>query len=356
MNEHRVRRAVVAIGDLPSTGHVPAQPAERLTVPSALTGTADAYERVAAHLADFAEILVVYPEWDAAPARRLLPVVRGLLDTDRVAELGLRLPPLAFSLVADLLAHSARYMPLGLLARVSERLEREVAAGARMGSVTRLANVPAGLRQHVRSYVPGSGFVAWAAPVPRVDAVNRRTGTLDPPEPVPDGQVHLLVARRDGEFPGLRDRLVEAFRPDKVLDVAPQPLGARYWGTRRHAEFVAFSTAPSAFRALVQGERFWHCPWCRRPTASEICPSCRMFQTDPPHQNQSWPPAPPDPAPGREAAPAARDGAAVPLGDSATPILTSAVRTTVRTPIALPPAGTAAAHSSGAPDDPARSA
>lgn len=355
MNEQRARRAVVAIGDLPSTGHVPAEPAERLTVPSALAGTADAYERVTARLAEFTEILVVYPEWDAAPARRLLPVIRGLLETDRVAELGLRLPPLAFSLVADLLAHSARYMPLGLLARVSERLEREVAAGARMGSVTRLANVPTGLRQHLRSYVPRSGFVAWAAPAPRVDAVNRRTGAVDPPEPVPNGQVHLLVARRDGEFPGIRDRLVEAFRPDKVLDVAPQPLGARYWGTPRHAEFVAFSTAPSAFRGLVEGERFWHCPWCRRPTASEICPSCRMFQADPPHQNQSWPPAP-RPGPARKAPAAARDGAAVPHGDSPTPILTSAARTPVRTPIALPPAGTAAARSSGAPDDPPRSA
>ncbi|HEY0540219.1 MAG TPA: hypothetical protein VGD53_17755 [Actinoallomurus sp.] len=289
-------RTVIVLGDVPSTGHLNGAAAQRIADPP--PASAAAYLDLVGRLGEYAEVLIVYPKWHADPARRLLSTVRGVLDTDRVASLGLGLPPLALSVVADVLAHAAPHLEMGVLTGLGERLAREVIAGARLASVAGLAQIKTGLLDHAASYVPRTGFVAWATQSARVEW--QRRWTAPPPEQRPPDPVHLLVARQGAEGEDFRERLVSELTPHTVVDVAPQPLGRTYWGTRRRIEFVAFSVHPQVLPALTRSNRYWTCLWCGQLTSLETCAVCGMSQADLPGANDRWSfgdtPAPPDTA------------------------------------------------------------
>jgi hypothetical protein len=277
-------RTVIVLGDVPSTGHLDGVAAQRIAEPP--PASAAAYLELLERLGEYAEVLIVYPKWHADPARRLLSTVRGVLDTDRVASLGLGLPPLALSVVADVLARAAPHLEMGVLTGLGERLAREVVAGARLASVTGLAEIKTGLLDHAASYLPWGGFVAWAAPQARVDRLGRGVTPLQerrPPDPL-----HLLVARQGSEQEKFRERLVSALAPEAVVDVAPQPMGRAYWGTRKYVEFMAFSVHSKVLHALTLSNRFWTCQWCGQLTSLGTCAVCGMSQADLPEANDRW--------------------------------------------------------------------
>jgi hypothetical protein len=273
-------RAIVVLGDIPATGHfanVEALRGPDLTSPS--DSALALLDLIAQRLPDASEgILVVYPEWQREPAKRLIRLVRGLLDTDQVASIGLALPPLACSLVADLLSHAAPHLQIGYLAGLGRRLQQEVLSGARVATVAKLEHMDIKLTHHMASYSPGSGFLAWAAPKARVERLTRKrqigTADLQPDDPI------LLVAPQGPDFAGFEQDLTSALHPQVVKTVPAQPLGATFWGTRKHVEFVAFSGHPQALSNVVRSIRYWTCPWCRQPCALEVCAICGMFQVE----------------------------------------------------------------------------
>jgi hypothetical protein len=274
-------RVIVVLGDIPATGHFATS--EALRGP-ALTSPDDAapvfLDLVARSLPLTSEgILVVYPEWQADAAKRVIRLTRRMLDTDQVASIGLRLPPLACSVVADLLSLAAPHLQIGYLAGLARRLQEETLSGARLATVAKLEHVDTKLTQHMASYSPGSGFLAWAAPEGRIDRISRRK-KLDPPEFRPAAPVHLLVAPYGTDFPEFEKELSASLKPESVHKVAAQPLGATFWGTRKHVEFVAFSGHSKALADIARATRYWMCRWCRQPTSLEICAICAMYQED----------------------------------------------------------------------------
>lgn len=272
-------RSVVTLGDIPATGHFPDAPALRgpaLSSPDEVGP--DFLDLVARNLPAGADgILVVYPTWQADPAKRLIRLTRGILDTDQVASVGLELPPLACSVVADLLSLAAPHLSIGHLAGLAVKLRDMVLSGARVATVARLEHIDTKLTQHMASYSPGSGFLAWATPQGRIDRVSRRR-PITPPDFRPAGPLHLLIASNGADYSEFEKELSASLRPDSVKKVAAQPLGATFWGTRKHAEFVAFSAHPQALSDIVRSCRYWMCRWCRQPTALGVCAICGMFQ------------------------------------------------------------------------------
>lgn len=277
----RTARVIVVLGDIPATGHFADTEALRgpdLTSPD--EAAPDFLELVTRSLDTVSEgVLVLYPEWQAEPAKRLIRLTRGMLDTDRVASVGLELPPLACSLVADLLAREAPDLQIGYLAGLARRLQHEILSGARLGTVAKLEHIDIKLTDHVASYSPGSGFLAWAAPRGGINRLSRRR-PLAPGDFRPADPVHLLVAPQGSDFADFEKELTASLRPQVVKIVAAQPLGATFWGTRKHVEFVAFSGEPQAISHVFQSTRYWLCRWCRQPTSLEVCAICGMFQED----------------------------------------------------------------------------
>ena len=272
-------RAVVVLGDIPATGHIPDAQALRGPALASPDEVAPEFlDLVVRNLPASSErMLVVYPRWQAEPAKRLIRLTRGMLDTDQVASVGLDLPPLACSVVADLLSLAAPHLDVGRLAGLAARMRDVVLSGARVATVARLEHIDTKLTQHMASYSPGSGFLAWATPQGRIDRISRRR-PLTPTGFRPAGPVRLLVAAYGTDFPEFEKELGASLRPDSVEKVPAQPLGATFWGTRKHVEFVAFCAHPQALYDIVRSTRYWTCRWCRQSTSLDICAVCGMFQ------------------------------------------------------------------------------
>jgi hypothetical protein len=295
-------KIVIVLGDIPATGHLANMAAVRGPGLASPEDAAPIFlDLITRSLSVVREgILVVYPRWQAGAARRLLRLTRGVLDTDQVASIGLDLPPLALSLVADLLSCSTPYLRLGHLAGLGRRLENEILSGARLASVARLEHIETSLVDHVASYSPGSGFLAWAAPRVGVERISSRE-SLSAVDFRPAEPVHLLIAPQGSDFPNFGDELMSTLRPQVVKTVPAQPLGTAFWGTRKHVEFVAFSGHPQALPHFVRSTRYWVCRWCREPTSLDVCAVCGMSQGDlpappsagaPPKGRPPGPPAP----------------------------------------------------------------
>ncbi|MBW8484948.1 hypothetical protein [Actinomadura parmotrematis] len=276
--------AVLLLGDFPSTGVLGAAPAQRVTLPAEARGAPTFLDLVAAELDTRAAVLVLYPSWRPAEAGRLVALARAARLTDRVAALPLALPPLALSLVADQLAFAAPYVQAGVLASLAVRLVGSVYAGAWVNSVTHLEHVPTGLGAHVSSFLPRSGFSVCAAPeggVHRItDARPVQAIAARPPAPV-----RLIVAPSGGDVEWVRRELFPAVGASSAVEVPAQPLGTEFWGTKRYAEFVAFSAHAQALHSTLRAMAYRRCTWCGEAADLPACPFCAM----------PLPPAPPSP-------------------------------------------------------------
>jgi hypothetical protein len=286
--------AVLVMGDVPSTGTLANVSAVRIGSGSDLPGNEralfieDVYRRLQAHGA----VLVVYPEWQSGQTARLIQIARGVLATDRVAGIPLRLPPLALSLVADTLAFLAPYLSPGMLAGMAHRLPIEIISGAWVRSVSSLEHIDVPLKTHLASYLPG-GFMVTAAPQPAVYRISGQQQVMNldirPAEPI-----LLLVSNEGGDMNWLQRHLVAALRPSSVKFAPRQPLAPAFWGTQRYVEFVAFSGHPETLTHSLRSLVAQPCPWCGEPSPIQTCPFCGMSKPAMPQpQQQTSSPTPP---------------------------------------------------------------
>lgn len=285
--------AVVLVGDFPDTGIIRATPAQRVP----LSGVSDFpafLDLVAYGLRERQAIVVLCPSWRSAETVRAVRLARSVLYTDRIACLPLNLPPLAVSLIADQLAFTAAYVRPGALAGLAHRLAAEIHAGAWVNSVARLERVATGFGQHLSSYLPGSGFMVAAAPR---QLVHRITSARPIPEigARPADPVLMMLAHEGGDLGWVERELRPALGAVSVTKVPVQPLSHEYWGTKKYAEFVAFSGHPLALEALIRATPFHQCSWCGEPSHVPVCVFCAM--THDPAQHAGPGTAPPQPAP-----------------------------------------------------------
>ncbi|MCP9966974.1 hypothetical protein LUX57_19135 [Actinomadura madurae] len=223
-------------------------------------------------------VLVLYPAWKKTGAQRLVRLARSAMLTDRIAGLALDVPPLALSLIADQLAFASSYARPGVLASLAQRLCENVQAGAWVNSVARMEHIKTGLGAHVSSYLPGAGFAVSTTPHAAVHRISSAKPVVEqmfrPADPV-----LMLYGDVNGDLDWLQNRLRPTLGAASVTAVAPQPLSAEYWGTKKYTEFVAFSGHPQALQSLLAGSLYAPCGWCGEPTALPECPFCFMVQT-----------------------------------------------------------------------------
>lgn len=277
--------AVVSLlADIPSVSGLRESQAGRLVPDQRLDSenTLLIVDRLAHDLREHEAVVVVYPAWQAEAAERIVKLVRGAGDTDRLAGLPLNLPPLAFSLVTDQMAAMAPFMEPGRLVSVGHRLAGGVVAGAWVNSVARMQHVKTGLGEHLSSLVPKSGFMVSAG---AGQSVHRITGAhpVSPFVRPLEGSVMVLAAHQGmGDTGWLERSFGPAIGAMSLTYVGDQPLSPRFWGTRKYVEFVAFNNHPHALWHTVQTTLCRSCPWCGEPTALERCSLCGMIQPWPP--------------------------------------------------------------------------
>ncbi|MFF5260661.1 hypothetical protein ACFY4C_17100 [Actinomadura viridis] len=337
--------AVVLVGELPSTGIIPEPVAWRVADSAAPEAALAFVDQMAHALRRYGAALVVYPAWRSESAVRLVRMARALLDTDRIAARPLDLPPLALSLVADQLAFMAPHIRPGVLAGIVQVLADRIYTGAWVNSVAKLEHVRTGLGQHMASLMPGSGFMVAAGTRPAVQRVTSAKPVLDVAHR-PLDPVLMLASHEHGDVDWLQKKLKPELRVVSLTFVASQPLSAQYWGTKKYAEFVAFSGHPQDLHAALEAVRHAPCPWCGEPAAMAVCPFCHRAQpgAQAPAGAAVQPgpgPQPPGPGPGpqppgpQSPGPGPQPGPGVPAQPPAAP--QAPVSRTPAAPSAVPP-------------------
>ncbi|TXL61994.1 hypothetical protein [Aeromicrobium terrae] len=137
-------------------------------------------------------------------------------------------------------------------------------------SVTGLSTPTPSLFQHVRSWLPGSGFLAVAAPEPRV--LPARSAPVSGVEARPDSAlIHSPLTRPTWVV----DAVAKAVQPQSVsaVETVREPIDV--YGTEAAVELVAvpvsFASASRPDSAAVVA-----CPACGVRHARPTCPVCKM--------------------------------------------------------------------------------
>jgi hypothetical protein len=240
-------------------------------------------------------IIALFPSWQEEKASALLRMAGPLLGGARIARIGLNLPPLALSLVADQLAALSEELAPGTLAGLAPKLAGSVVAGAWVGSVAKFEHVATGRGATVRSFLPGAGFLVTLEPVVGV----HRITAAEPVVPWPSrplDPVWLVSAQQNGDNGWLDQHLIPSLAAQPAGLLPPQPMSTGFWGTDRYTEFVAWSGHPEAIQILADALTCRTCDWCGELAALPVCSFCEMAQ--PPMPKEPARPEPPQaPAP-----------------------------------------------------------
>lgn len=289
---------VALLADVPSTGQLGEAQAQRFPLEGEDLATQSEHflDFARYHLDGGRKVVALYPNWHSERAIRAIRFARGALQSDNIAAVGLDISPLAMSLAADQLAYLAPYLPSGMVAALPAVLPEQMLAGGWLKSVTNLATIPISVKQHLGSYSPGSTFLAFSAPAKRVGRVKKGSAAANiatlPVEPI-----QMLIARpEDQDIDAFNNQFTPAVRPVSISALPEQPLGAKYWGSKKYIEFVAFSAHPQALTHTVRAIRPTACIWCREPVAELHCPFCRAANHPPvgrpPTRGEDVPPPP----------------------------------------------------------------
>ncbi len=156
----------------------------------------------------YGHVVVVCSKATPTAVLRRLHTLRSLMESDRIALFRPDLPPLAVAVLARQLRQLASCdIGPGVLASAGRLLTHYLHAGALLGSVARLDRVPVDLKQHAKSWMPGSQFAVLAHPQPHLVRLGPDT-TLDGPE----FGTWMLVARGQLQSDWVTTTLAPAWR------------------------------------------------------------------------------------------------------------------------------------------------
>lgn len=272
----RFQSVVALLADIPSTGHLGDVQAQRFSLDGddLAARSEDFLDYCTRRLGEQKKVVALYPAWRGTRAERVVGVVRGSLQSDGIAAIGMDMSPLALSLIADQLAYLAPYMPAGMIAALADELPGHTLAGGWLKSVGNLEHIPITVKQHIGSLAPKVNFLGFCAPVKRVGRVKN----ADPAPNIPARPlepIQILVSGSDkidqAEF---TDQFIPTLGCQMAGRLPEQPLGSTYWGTTKYLEFVAFSAHPQALTNPIKGVRATACLWCRELVAGVHCRFC----------------------------------------------------------------------------------
>lgn len=214
-------------------------------------------------------VLVVTPERDDEIHERVLRV-SAALDTARLVVHRSSLPPLGVAALIRALDELATTdgIPPTLVASAVGRLEASVRTAAWLGSVTGLSRPAPTLWQHVRSWFPGSSFVATLDGTGSLRTVPRDHDRLPVPAvDDPAGWFGLIAVGQDLTAPTPRtDR-----PPIQQVELPAQ--SASWWGTDQLVEVAVGPTGRQLLEVLRQAGAAT-CDWCRATVSELPCALC----------------------------------------------------------------------------------
>ncbi|MCW7946785.1 hypothetical protein AAW14_33585 [Streptomyces hygroscopicus] len=222
-------------------------------------------------------VIALHSGADGDPAVQRLRTVRSVLESDRVALLGVDLPPLGLALLAQQLRQlSVCDFSPGVLASSARLLAHYIYAGALLGSVTRLDRIPVSLTSHAKSWVPSAQFAVLANPRPQLV----RAGHEDLSGP--EFGTRMLVAAGQPPSDWVTASLAPAWRVQGVATVPLPEDSTRWWGTNRLVEFAAGLHDVSVLYQLVSSVRREVCHWCGLELIGDRCGFCSASLPPPP--------------------------------------------------------------------------
>ncbi|MEU3946282.1 hypothetical protein [Streptomyces sp. NPDC029526] len=215
-------------------------------------------------------VIVVCPQ--AAPARvlRRLHTLRSLLESDRIAFFRPDLPPLAVAVLARQLRQLASCdLGPGVLASAGRLLVHYLHAGALLGSVARLDRVPVNLKQHAKSWMPGTQFAVLAHPQPQLVRLGPEA-SLEGPE----FDTWMVTAKGQLTSDWVTGTLAPAWKVQGLHETPLPAASAGWWGTGKLVEFCTFLPDLSVLYQLVTSVRRGTCHWCGIDVIGDRCVFC----------------------------------------------------------------------------------
>jgi hypothetical protein len=227
--------------------------------------------RTVATLEAYGHVVALVPPEPADPVRRRMHTLRAALDSERLAIVPVDLPPLAGALLAEQLRQLAGTdLGPGVLAGAARLLSHYLYAGALLGSVAKLDRIDVPVGAHLKSLVPGRHFAAIAHPEPYLAPADDSA--------VPAGPAfvtQLAVAIGQGVDPGwVKGPLARAWRTQYTRNVPLPSDSARWWGTGRLVEFVAYIADVGVLYQVVTSVRRDTCGWCGLEVIGDQCLFC----------------------------------------------------------------------------------
>ncbi|MGW0390272.1 hypothetical protein ACWDYJ_05095 [Streptomyces sp. NPDC003042] len=259
--------------------------------PPGEAGLEAALAETAALLERHGHLVVVVPPWLPAATVRRLHTVRAILETDRIALLGIDLPPLGTAvLVRQLRQLSVCDFSPGVVASAARLLSHYIYAGALLGTVAKLDRVPVGLKAHARSWSPGAQFAVLAHPAPHLAKLASAGsskpaaahGGAGPLPPGPGFATHLTFARGQLASDWVTAELAPAWQVQGVMENPLPGDSAAWWATPKLVEFAAAIPDPSVLYQLVASVRRDECRWCGLELIGDRCGFCAAPLAAPP--------------------------------------------------------------------------
>ncbi|OKK20817.1 hypothetical protein AMK16_10390 [Streptomyces sp. CB00455] len=261
---------VLPAPDRHTPGAAVLHPPDQLDLEGALAETSALLER-------HGHLVAIVPNWLPPTTVQRLHTVRAILETDRIALLGIDLPPLATALlVRQLRQLSVCDFSPGVIASAARLLSHYIYAGALLGSVARLDRVPVGLKAHARSWSPNAQFAVLAHPTPHLARLGGGSGAHGPGAlpPGPAFATHLTFARGQLASEWVAAELAPAWQVQGIME-NPLPAGSPgWWGTAKLVEFAAGIPDPSVLYQLVASVRREECRWCGFELIGDRCGFC----------------------------------------------------------------------------------
>lgn len=262
---------VLPAPDRHTPGAAVLHPPEQLDLAGALAQTSALLER-------HGHLVAVVPPWLPRATVQRLHTVRAILETDRIALLGVDLPPLGTALlVRQLRQLSVCDFSPGVLASAARLLSHYVYAGALLGSVAKLDRVPVGLKAHARSWSPSAQFAVLAHPTPHLARLGASGGAHGGGTVLPAGPefaTHLTFARGQLASDWVAAELAPAWQVQGVMENPLPADSPGWWGTPKLVEFAAGIPDLSVLYQLVASVRREECRWCGLELIGDRCGFC----------------------------------------------------------------------------------
>ncbi|WAX78228.1 hypothetical protein [Streptomyces sp. KMM 9044] len=215
-------------------------------------------------------VIVVCSRATPVAVLRRLHTLRSLLESDRIALFSPDLPPLGLAALAHQLRQLASCdLSPGVLASAGRLLVHYIHSGALLGSVARLDRVPVNLKQHAKSWMPGSQFAVLAHPQPQLVRLG--------PEAVLDGPefgTWMLVAKGQLQSDWVTGTLAPSWKVQGLRETPLPAESSSWWGTGKVIEFCTYLPDLSVLYQLVTSVRRGSCHWCGIDVIGDRCVFC----------------------------------------------------------------------------------